>query len=79
MIINTGKRMRVETLGYVLASASQIENYLRCRRYWAWKYIDKVPSKPSEATEFGSHVHALCEKFCAARKEEVEEGEPCGM
>jgi hypothetical protein len=46
-------------------SASQIENYLRCRRYWAWKYIDKVPSKPSEATEFGSHVHALCEKFCA--------------
>lgn len=47
-------------------SYSSISTYLLCPRAWRYKYIDKLPSKPSAALVFGSAIHEAVEDIIHA-------------
>lgn len=47
----------------VYLSASQVSTFRRCKRKWAFTYINGEVSPPSEAMSYGSEVHAVLEKF----------------
>lgn len=47
----------------VFLSASQFQTFQRCKRKWAFTYIDGEVSPGSAATEFGSEVHAVIEHY----------------
>lgn len=44
-------------------SATQIENFRRCQRYWAWDKIEKIPRPPHQATALGHRVHEILEGY----------------
>lgn len=44
-------------------SATQIENFRRCQRYWAWGKIEKILRPPHQATALGHRVHEILEGY----------------
>lgn len=48
-------------LAYV--SASQVESYRKCPRYWYGRSVLKLPEPPRPAAEKGSRVHAATEEY----------------
>lgn len=49
-------------------STSQIKTFKICRRQWAWRYIDHLPSVEHAATAFGTYTHSLLEDFGTSGK-----------
>jgi hypothetical protein len=47
----------------VYLSATQIDNFKRCPRLWAWDKIARIPRTPHQATELGSRVHDILEAY----------------
>ncbi|MBI9043515.1 MAG: PD-(D/E)XK nuclease family protein [Anaerolineaceae bacterium] len=48
-------------------SYSSISTYLLCPKSWKYRYIDKIPSLPSEALAFGGAFHETIEDFLRFR------------
>ena len=44
-------------------SASQTGTFRRCKRKWAWTYIDGIVTPPNLAMEFGTEVHTVLERY----------------
>ena len=47
----------------VYLSASQVDTFRRCKRKWAFTYIDGEIAPSSPAQEFGTEVHTVLEKY----------------
>lgn len=56
-------RLRAKGGDLVYLSASQFQSFKRCKRKWAFTYIDGEISPGSPATEFGLEVHEAIEKY----------------
>lgn len=48
-------------------SWSQATCYASCPKKWAYRYIDKLPSKPSVAMEQGSKIHKQIEDYLTTK------------
>ncbi|MBR6464506.1 MAG: PD-(D/E)XK nuclease family protein [Verrucomicrobia bacterium] len=57
-------------------SYSSISSYLTCGKAWKYKYIDKIPTKPSTTLILGSTVHDTMEEIIACRSVGMEEPNP---
>jgi hypothetical protein len=47
----------------VYLSATQIDNFRRCPRVWAWDKIGRIPRTPAQSLELGSRVHEILEAY----------------
>ena len=57
-------------------SYSSISSYLTCGRAWKYRYLDKIPTKPSTTLILGSTVHDTMEEMIAKRSVGEEEPNP---
>lgn len=48
-------------------SWSQATCYDSCPKKWTYKYVDKIPPKPSKAMEQGSQIHKRIEEYLVSR------------
>jgi hypothetical protein len=44
-------------------SATQIENFKRCQRYWAWQKIAGITTPRTKSLELGSRVHDILDSY----------------
>ena len=44
-------------------SASQIDNFLSCKRKWAFRSIEKKPEPPRKTTSFGKDLHSRVQNY----------------
>ena len=44
-------------------SKSKVNSFLKCRREFRYRYIDKVEEEPNEAMALGTDVHDIAEQF----------------
>ena len=57
-------------------SYSSISSYLTCGKAWKYKYLDKIPTKPSTTLILGSTVHDTMEEMIAKRSVGMEPPNP---
>ena len=57
-------------------SYSSISSYLTCGKAWKYKYLDKIPTKPSVTLILGSTVHDTMEEIIAKRSVGMEPPNP---
>ena len=57
-------------------SYSSISSYLTCGKAWKYKYLDKLPTRPSTTLILGSVVHDTMEEMISCRSLGTEEPNP---
>ena len=51
----------------VWLSATQIDNFRRCPRYWAWQKIAGLETPPNKSLELGKRVHDILDAFYSGK------------
>lgn len=54
-------------------SPSQLKTFDSCRFKYMFRYLLRLPDKPSEAQKFGQDVHKACENYFKENKETTDE------
>lgn len=62
-VISEVKNYENETREVTSLSFSQIETYETCPRQYWYKYIIRIPSKPSAAISYGNTIHQVMQEF----------------
>lgn len=44
-------------------SKSKVNSFLKCRREFKYRYIDKIEEEPNDAMQLGTDVHEIAEQF----------------